>query len=108
MEKVEAPKSIATWRIVCASQSEPNYSEERYILIYAGDDTETYYDEGYIVIEGGHCSCYDWDKVGWNAVKYTSDELRKLGESKIGGYGCYFEAEKAFWRSVLNAIGGAR
>lgn len=106
MEKVNAPQSIATWRIVCASQSEPNWSEERYILIYAGDDPRTYCGEGYILLEGGHCSCYDWDEVDWSAVKYTAAELKKLGESKIDEHGCYYEAERAFWRSVLHAIGG--
>lgn len=54
MEVLEAPKSIEPWRIVCASQSEPDYSEERYILIYANDDPREYCaGEGYILIEDG-------------------------------------------------------
>ena len=105
MKVVEAPKSIEPWRIVCASQSEPDYSEERYILIYANDDPHEYCaGEGYILIEGGHCSCYSWTEVSWSAVQYTTDELKKLGKSKLDG-GCYYEAEKRFWVSVLHAIG---
>ena len=37
MKTVEAPEAIEPWRIICAAQSEPDYSEERYMLIYAGD-----------------------------------------------------------------------
>lgn len=37
MKTVEAPKTIEPWRIICAAQSEPDYSEERYMLIYAVD-----------------------------------------------------------------------
>lgn len=76
MENVKkAPDAIRTWRIICAAQSEPDYSEDRQILIYAGDGT---WDDEYMVLDGGHCSCYDWDDVEFDAVKYTSDELDKL------------------------------
>lgn len=40
MKAIEAPKSIEPWRIICAAQSEPDYSEERYMLIYAGDEID--------------------------------------------------------------------
>lgn len=30
MKTIEAPKTIEPWRIICAAQSEPDYSEERY------------------------------------------------------------------------------
>lgn len=47
MKAIEAPKTIEPWRIICAAQSEPDYSEERYMLIYAGDGSDDYYDKGY-------------------------------------------------------------
>lgn len=73
MKAIEAPKSIEPWRIICAAQSEPDYSEERYMLVYAGDGSDDYYDKGYILLEGWHCSCYDWPEVDWDATYYEED-----------------------------------
>jgi hypothetical protein len=53
MKTVEAPEAIEPWRIICAAQSEPDYSEERYMLIYAGDRSDDYYGKGYILLEAG-------------------------------------------------------
>ena len=102
MEQVKAPKAIKTWRIVCAAQSEPNYSESRQILIYAGDGAR---DDRYMLLDGGHCSCFGWEDVSWDAVEYTEEELLSLARSKKDGAGCYYESEKLFWQSVLIALG---
>ena len=82
MKTIEAPKTIEPWRIICAAQSEPDYSEERYILIYAGDGINDYYDKGYILLEGWHCSCYDWPEVDWDATYYEEDELLKIADMR--------------------------
>ena len=82
MKTVEAPKIIEPWRIICAAQSEPDYSEERYMLIYAGDRSDDYYDKGYILLEGWHCSCYDWPEVDWDATYYEEDELLKIADMR--------------------------
>ncbi len=101
MKHVKAPEAIKTWRIICAAQSEPDYSEDRQILIYAGEDACC---DEYMLIEGGHCSCYDWDDVEFEAVVYTMEELDKLSASKIDG-GYYEESEKTFWQMVRMALG---
>lgn len=101
MKKVEAPKAIEPWRIICASQSEPGYSEDRWMLIYGGEEI---WDDVYVVLEGGHCSCYDWQEVQWDAVEYTRDELVQLAmnNSRSG----YYVAERRFWKLVLMAVVG--
>lgn len=99
MKKVEAPKKIDTWRIICAAQSEPDYSEDRNVLIY-GDEYP--YKDSYILLTGGHCSCYDWDEVEWEAVEYTKAEILKLAEKNSTE--SYYLYERRFWTMVLMAI----
>lgn len=101
MELVEINDEVELWRIICASQSEPNYSEDRQILLYGGHHE---YEDEYILLDGGHCSCYGWDEVEWSAVKYNRSELDALSKSKANG-GCYHESEREFWRMVRIALG---
>ena len=106
MKRVEVPRSIEPWRIVCAAQSEPDYSEERQILCYASERGDYYHNGGpFVLIDGGHCSCYDWEDVEWYATEYTLDEIEALAKSKVGGDGCYYESERKFWESVCLALG---
>lgn len=100
MKHVEAPKTIEPWRIICAAQSEPDYSEYRSILIYGG---ERPYEDSYILLTGGHCSCYGWEEVGWGAVEYTKGEVMKLAEANITD--CHDLYERRFWNMVLMAVG---
>jgi hypothetical protein len=39
-------------------------------------------DEIYIIIEGDHCSCYDFNDTDWIAIAYTEGELEKLCSSR--------------------------
>ena len=104
MRNVEAPKAIKTWRIICAAQSEPDYSEDRQILIYGGEHPDS---EGlFILLDGGHCSCYDWEDVVWDATEYSRDELMSLAKSKIDGRGCFTKSERVFWKMVMVAVFG--
>lgn len=102
MRSVEAPKAIRTWRIICASQSEPDYSEDRQILLYAGDWADEHGE--FMLLDGGHCSCYDWEDVDWDATVYSREELEALARSKADG-GCYYESERMFWAMVRTALG---
>lgn len=106
MRHVEVPDKIDTWRIVCAAQSEPNYSEDRQILYYGGNEGDYHGNGPFIVLDGGHCSCYDWEEVEWDATEYTRDEILTLAKSKINGDGCYSKSERAFWKLVLMAVDG--
>jgi len=102
MRNVKAPPTIDTWRVICATQSEPDYSENRQILLYGGDFASS--SGPFVLLEGGHCSCYDWEEVEWDATEYTRDEILTLAESKSSGAGCYDKSEKAFWRLVRYAL----
>lgn len=103
MRAIEAPETIETWRIVCAAQSEPNYSEDRQILLY-GAERDSYHGNGpFVLLDGGHCSCYDWEEVEWDATEYTRDELMNLAKLKAEGDGCYSKSERMFWKMVLTA-----
>ena len=104
MRNVEVPNAIKPWRIVCAAQSQPDYSEDRQILLYGGDEGDYHNGGPFIVLDGGHCSCYDWEEVEWFATEYTRDELVTLARSKADGGGCYSKTEEAFWKMVLHAI----
>lgn len=101
MERVEINGEIELWRIICASQSEPDYSEDRQILLYGGDGE---WQDEYILLHGGHCSCYGWQEVEWSAVRYNRSELDALSRSKASA-GCYYESEREFWRLVRIALG---
>lgn len=105
MKKVRVPSSIEPWRIVCAAQSEPDYSEDRQILYYASERDDIHSDGPFVLLDGGHCSCYDWEDADWDATEYARDEIDALAKSKVGGYGCYYESERKFWESVCLALG---
>jgi len=53
--------------------SDSDYEESRVIFV------ENYSDYGsYLLLDGGHCSCYGWSEVTWDATILTTDELKKL------------------------------
>ncbi len=53
------------------------YEQKLWRLI---DMPETNYGE-YVLVEGSHCSCYDFDDTKWEATVYTREELKKLLEN---------------------------
>lgn len=77
--------------------------EERYMLIYAGDGINDYYDKGYILLEGWHCSCYDWPEVDWDATYYEEDELLKIADMRK--HNPSDSAERRFFMLVEQALG---
>lgn len=103
MRNVKAPESIETWRIVCAAQSEPAFSEDRQILYYSGDEFDYHGNGPFVVLDGDHDSTFDWEGVEWYATEYTKEELVTLARSKVGN-GCYHKSEEWFWRMVLMAV----
>ena len=75
MERMEKFKfdDVPHHAILVAATSEPDYEMDRIVI---AEDWESYGD--YVVIYGGHCSCYDFDQTQWSAIKYTKDELVKV------------------------------
>lgn len=91
MEKYDLKnKQVKFHNILFASTSEPDYEMYRIILLEKLEDIK--YDE-YVVVEGSHCSCYDFDDTEWEAIKYNRNELIKLAE-----------AHKEHYRSSTNEL----
>lgn len=84
--------NIQPHNVVFAWTSQIDYEMGRKILLENLDGLE--YDE-YLLLEGGHCSCYDFDETEWDAIVYTKEELRKLAKSY---------SEETFWNMIKNYI----
>lgn len=76
MERYEIKgKVIEPHNIVSAITSEPDYEMSRIILLE--DMPDIAYGE-YVLMEGGHCSCYGFDETNWDCIKLTKEELLKI------------------------------
>lgn len=75
-------KKIEAHNILFATTSERDYEMERLLLLEDMQDTE--YGE-FILAEGGHCSCYNFDETEWDCIKVTKDELNKIIEQNDWG-----------------------
>lgn len=68
--------------ILFAATEENDYDGDRTLIAEAWPE---YGD--YTVISGGHCSCYSFDGVEWEAIRYTRDELLKVALGWHDSYG---------------------
>ena len=101
MEKYDLKKeNIKLHNIVIANTSEPDYEMARWLLL---EDLKDLKWNGYIVVEGSHCSCYGFDETEWNAIKYTKEELKKIANDRISTDHWYGE-EKKFYQMVLDYL----
>ena len=75
-------KKIEAHNILFATTSERDYEMERLLLLEDMQDTE--YGE-FILAEGGHCSCYNFDETEWDCIKVTKDEFNKIIEQNDWG-----------------------
>jgi len=76
MKKIDFKEvEIKAHNILFASTSEQDYEMSRVILLSGPSYSE------FIVVEGSHCSYYDFDETEWSAIKYTEEELKKLAET---------------------------
>lgn len=80
--------------IVAAYTTKPDYEMNRYFLIQESYDR-------FFIVEGFHCSCYDFDDTQWTAMQYTREELKILSKAdyNIGGI------DGAFWDQVRVCLG---
>lgn len=69
---------IKMHNVLFATTSERDYDMERLLLLEDMPDTE--YNE-FVLAEGYHCSCYDFDDTNWNCIKLTKEELEKILEN---------------------------
>jgi hypothetical protein len=77
---------IKPHHIIIAITSEPDYEMERKILLQFNYGT-------FIILEGYHCSCYDFDDTEWEAIEYTEEELSKLANAE-------YNKDNIFWQQV--------
>lgn len=86
-------EGIKPHQILVAYTSTPDYEMTREMLLT--DIEGLNYDE-YLYLEGGHCSCYDFDDTDWDGIIYTKEELEKIGLS--------YSKDNVFWKQVLEQI----
>lgn len=86
--------------IVIAVTSEPDYNMDRWLLLEDLEDLK--YGE-YVVVEGGHCSCYGFDDTQWSAMRYSKEELIKLAELRASEK-CWYKEEKEFYKLVIDYL----
>lgn len=70
-------QEVPLHEILFAVTSEIDYEMDRLVLLEHREDFETQF----ILIEGGHCSCYDFDDTQWEGLVMTEEELEKLLEN---------------------------
>ena len=68
---------IKMHNILFATTTEKDYEMERLILLE--DMPDTNYNE-FVLVEGYHCSCYDFDETERVLTKLTRNKLNKLLE----------------------------
>ena len=87
-------KTLPSHRVVIALTDNEGYEETRFILATAGISSP----EDYLVITGGHCSCYGFEETTWEATAYSVEELWKLMNSWVISNGLL---DKEFSKLVL-------
>ena len=68
--------------VLFATTSERDYEMNRLLLLENMPNTK--YSE-YVLAEGSHCSCYDFDETEWDCIKITEEELNELLEKACYG-----------------------
>ena len=70
-------KEIPIHKIVIAFTTKPDYEMDRCLLV---EDYPEYSD--YLILNGGHCSCYDFDEVTWDGYYFAKLEHKTSKEMK--------------------------
>ena len=90
--------SIQLHNILVTVTSYPDYEMDRKILLdYQWYSNSPDKEVDYVVIEGSHCSCYDFDETQWEATGYTEEELKKLANAP-------YNKTNKFWELVREQI----
>ncbi len=82
--------------ILFATTSSRDYEMNRLLLLEKMPDTS--YDE-FVLVEGYHCSCYDFDETSWEATVYTREELTNLLKADFSDYEYTRQKLQQFWNN---------
>jgi len=85
-------KGIKPHQILIVITNESDYETYRRILL---TDIEGLEVGEYLLLEGEHCSCYDFDETDWHGTVYTLDELNKLAKAE-------YNENDVFWKEILS------
>lgn len=95
MEKYDLKKGeVKFHNIVLAYTGGLYYEESRYLLLERLDDLKL---DEYVIVEGYHCSCYEFDDTKWEAIKYSRKELLKIIDDRLNEK-FYFPSEREFYK----------
>lgn len=76
---------IPLWKVVFAATSNQDYEMNRVLYV---EGHPKYGDR--LLVQGYHCSCFEFDETKWDATWYTEKELKqvvqKWGQGEIDGY----------------------
>ena len=86
---------IELHNILFTYTSEIDYEMSRHILLESVEGIN--YNE-YLILEGYHCSCYDFDETDWTGTVYTEEELKKLATVD-------YNKDNIFWNMIKNYFG---
>lgn len=67
--------------VLFATTSPCDWEMNRLLLLEHMPDTN--YNE-YVLAEGYHCSCYDFDETDWDCIVVTEEELSKILKDSYG------------------------
>lgn len=88
-------KELYPHNVVFAWTSDQDYDMERLILLEDLPGIDHF--DGYVVLEGSHCSCFGFDETSWDAVEYSREELQKLSAAE-------YNLAHPFWQMVRKYI----
>lgn len=89
--------NIKPCNIIISHTEETNCDSNRSLLLksfnqYNLDDIIDN-EHDFLLLEGYHCSCYDYDNTEWNGTLYTLKELKKLAQAE-------YNDDDIFWQLV--------
>lgn len=100
-------EDIKLHNIVIAITTNPDYEMGRWMLLEPLYNDELYKKvNNYVICEGYHCSCYDFDDTKWEYCSYTKEELNKLVEAKLKKQNYWYYEEKQFYELIKDYLSG--
>ena len=88
---------IELHNVVFSTTTPEDYEMDRLLLLE--NMPQTKWDE-YVLVEGGHCSCYGFNETQWDATVFSEAEMDKLMEQEQ--YDRTRKELREFWNKYRN------